>query len=134
MLKKFLICYNVEGGIVLNLLIADDNRDLSINIFNSIMKNQLDNVRIQGIVTNGLEAYQKIKDLNPDLVLLDIQMPILNGFQVINKLIDEHFKLPKIILITSFPELINTFTKSNIITNIFVKPFDITQLNKYLIE
>lgn len=119
---------------MLNVLIADDNTSIGINILNFIRENHLDNVRIQGIALNGFEAYQKIKILKPDIVLLDIQMPILNGFEIINKLITDNFKIPKIILITAFPELISNFNKNNLISGILIKPFDFNKLNQYLFE
>jgi DNA-binding LytR/AlgR family response regulator len=43
-------------------------------------------VRIVGEATDGLEAIESIERLRPDLVFLDIQMPGLDGFQVIRGL------------------------------------------------
>ena len=43
-------------------------------------------VRIVGEAANGLEAIERIESLRPDLVFLDIQIPGLDGFQVIRSL------------------------------------------------
>ena len=92
--------------ILINLLIADDNKDFDINLFNLIKK--LNNkICIVGISVNGLDTYEKIKLLKPDIVLLDIKMPILNGFQVIEKLVSEKITIPKIILITARHDLLS---------------------------
>jgi len=39
-----------------------------------------------GEATNGLEALQNIKELNPDLVLLDIEMPHMDGIECLKRL------------------------------------------------
>jgi two-component system LytT family response regulator len=43
-------------------------------------------VEIVGECSNGLDAVTTIPEQKPDLIFLDIQMPELNGFQVIHKL------------------------------------------------
>lgn len=63
-----------------------------------------DNKQIQvvGECTNGREAVHSIKTLSPDLVFLDIQMPVLNGFQVLAQLEAENVELPVIIFVTAY--------------------------------
>ncbi len=51
---------------------------------------------------NGREAIAAIKALQPKLIFLDIQMPGLNGFQVLEQLIAEDIPLPLIIFVTAF--------------------------------
>jgi two-component system nitrate/nitrite response regulator NarL len=40
-----------------------------------------ENIEIIGTASNGLEALEKAKELNPDLVLMDVSMPVLNGLE-----------------------------------------------------
>lgn len=47
-----------------------------------------DDLQIVGEASDGLEAVQKAKELQPDLVLLDIDLPTLNGLQVARRLRD----------------------------------------------
>lgn len=119
---------------MINVLIADDNKDLDISIFNIIKSQNLKNINVIGIATNGLETYQKIKKLKPDIILLDIHLPIMNGFEIINKLLEEKIFLPKIILITAFPDSINKLQNIQFISGIIVKPIDYTKLCDYLIN
>jgi DNA-binding response OmpR family regulator len=52
--------------------------------------------------TNGEEALQKVKQDRPDLVILDVMMPILNGYQVCRTLKDDpEFKKIPVILLTA---------------------------------
>ncbi|MGH9580059.1 MAG: response regulator, partial [Terriglobales bacterium] len=53
---------------------------------------------------NGLEALNLIKEHTPDLVFLDVQMPGLDGFGVIKKLVDKRVKLPQIIFATAYDQ------------------------------
>ena len=48
-----------------------------------------DDVNVVAQGKNGLEAVNLIKEHNPDLVFLDVQMPGLDGFGVIKKLLDK---------------------------------------------
>lgn len=51
---------------------------------------------------NGLEAVALIPQLRPDLIFLDIQMPGLNGFQVISKLRELNQPVPMVIFVTAY--------------------------------
>ncbi|MBU3005999.1 LytR/AlgR family response regulator transcription factor [Paraglaciecola arctica] len=63
---------------------------------------EFENIEIVGECKNGLEAVTLIPQLRPDLVFLDIQMPGLNGFQVINKLQELKQPMPLIVFVTAF--------------------------------
>lgn len=62
----------------------------------------IDGIEIVGESRNGREAIQAIRDLQPDLVFLDIQMPGLNGFAVVKSLVGSH--MPLIVFVTAFDE------------------------------
>ncbi|TDF41731.1 response regulator transcription factor [Alteromonadaceae bacterium M269] len=51
---------------------------------------------------NGLQAVELIKEKKPDLVFLDIQMPGLNGFQVINRCKELDIPIPLIVFVTAY--------------------------------
>lgn len=68
----------------------------------AIRLSAFEQVDVIGECTSGNEAVEKIPQLKPDLVFLDIQMPGLNGFQVINKLREKSTSLPLIIFVTAF--------------------------------
>ena len=72
---------------------------------------------------NGLEAVSLIKEHNPDLVFLDVQMPGLDGFGVIKKLLDRKVPLPKIVFATAFDQYAVKAFEVNAVDYI-LKPFD----------
>ncbi|MFT6900674.1 MAG: two-component system LytT family response regulator [Colwellia sp.] len=53
---------------------------------------------------NGREALEAIRAYEPDLMFLDIQMPGLNGFEVVQAVIEQGLKLPIVIFVTAFDQ------------------------------
>lgn len=79
------------------------------------------NVVAQG--KNGVEAVNLIREHNPDLVFLDVQMPGLDGFGVIKKLLDKKITLPKIVFATAFDQYAVKAFEVNAV-DYLLKPFD----------
>ena len=57
-------------------------------------------IRVIGECTNGAEAIEAVQAMRPDLILLDVQMPEVGGFAVLEALKDEG--LPPVIFITAY--------------------------------
>jgi len=53
---------------------------------------------------NGREALEAVRAYQPDLMFLDIQMPGLNGFEVVQAIIEQGLKLPLVIFVTAFDQ------------------------------
>ena len=62
---------------------------------------EMDDISVVGEAENGQQALQQIEELRPDLVLLDIQMPLMDGFQMLRQL---RGPLPSIIFVTAYSE------------------------------
>lgn len=84
---------------MIDILIVDDEK-LAREKLRELCK-ELPNINILGEASNGKEAIEKIKTEKPDLVLLDIQMPLLSGFDVVHFLGDD---IPAFIFITAHDE------------------------------
>ncbi len=105
----------------LSAIIVDDEQ-LARDELAYLLKNAGDvNVVAQG--KNGLEAVSLIKEHSPDLVFLDVQMPGLDGFGVIKKLLDRKVPLPKIVFATAFDQYAVKAFEVNAVDYI-LKPFD----------
>ncbi len=84
-------------------------------------------IEIIGEAENGLEAFKMIKELRPELLLLDIQMPKVSGFELL-ELLDE---IPKTIFITAFDEYaIQAFEQGAL--DYLLKPVNEERLEKAL--
>ena len=72
---------------------------------------------------NGVEAVNLIKDTSPDLVFLDVQMPGLDGFGVLKKLLEKKIPLPTIVFTTAFDQYaVKAFEVSAL--DYILKPYD----------
>ena len=67
-----------------NILIVDDSFVMRA-LLRGIVTSDPD-LHVVGEATNGLEALQNIKELKPDLVLLDIEMPHMDGIECLKRL------------------------------------------------
>lgn len=63
-----------------------------------------DGFEVVGEVEDGRSALEAVKRLQPDLVLLDVQLPDLDGFTVTNELCCESGFAPKVVLTSSRDE------------------------------
>src|SRR5579864_6016816 len=105
----------------LSTVIVDDEQ-LARDELAYLLKSADDvNVVAQG--KNGLEAVNLIKEHSPDLVFLDVQMPGLDGFGVIKKLLDRKIRLPKIVFATAFDQYAVKAFEVNAV-DYLLKPFD----------
>ena len=59
-------------------------------------------VQVVGEAGDGKEALQKIANLTPDVVFLDLQMPVMSGFEVVRNLSGPSF--PVIVIVTAFDQ------------------------------
>jgi DNA-binding response OmpR family regulator len=79
-------------------------------------------------VSDGNEAINKINEVKPDLVLLDVDLPQKNGYQVC-KYINDNFKEISVVLLKgAFETIDRNLIEDLVYEDIISKPFDVTQL------
>ncbi len=122
----------------LNVAIADDNERM-LNLLANIVRNDND-LNVIGTAKDGEEAYLLIKEKNPDVVLLDVVMPKLDGLGVLDKINQDRTikKHPKIIMVSAIgQERITEDAFKKGADYYIMKPFDndlILKRIKYLYE
>jgi two-component system, LytTR family, response regulator LytT len=72
---------------------------------------------------NGVDAVQLVKEFSPDIVFLDVQMPGLDGFGAIKKLLEKKIELPQIIFATAYDQYAVKAFEVNAV-DYLLKPFD----------
>ena len=105
----------------LSVVIVDDEQ-LAVDELSYLLKSA-DDVEIVAQGRNGLEAVNLIKEHSPDVVFLDVQMPGLDGFGVIKKLLDRKISLPQIVFATAFDQYAVKAFEVNAV-DYLLKPFD----------
>src|SRR5215470_9476751 len=83
---------------MLNAIIVDDEMH-SCKTLEALLKRDCPQVNIVALCSNGEEAMRVIKQTNPDLVFLDVEMPRMNGFEMLEQLQEINFHL---IFVTSY--------------------------------
>ncbi len=102
------------------VLVAEDNKINQIVTQNLLSKANYETV----LVSNGLDALNTIKKEMFDLVLMDINMPIMNGVEATNCIREFNAQVPIIALTASNIDSIKKDPDSNVFNDIICKPFD----------
>lgn len=63
----------------IRVLVVDDSEVIRDGIVSWLSGNS--SIEIVGIAVNGLDAIEKAKELNPDIVIMDVQMPQMDGLE-----------------------------------------------------
>jgi len=112
---------NTHMNTHMNTLIVDDEKPARDEL--AFLLKSFPEVSVVGQGKNGLEAVSLIKEHNPDLVFLDVQMPGLDGFGVIQRLMDRKLRLPHIVFATAYESYaVQAFEVSAV--DYILKPFD----------
>src|SRR5665648_386368 len=117
-------------GQLTKIIVVDDNQNLC-NLLKTYIENQ-DDLSIVGEAHNGLEAMELIQNRVPDLVILDLVMPSLDGLGVLEQLnAGTTTTRPKIIMLTAFGQENLTHQAMTLGVDYFIlKPFDLEILGK----
>ncbi len=86
----------------ISVIIADD-QILFLESLSQILSNRCDDISVKGLAHNGKEVISLVEKHNPQIVLMDIQMPIMNGVDA-TRLIHKKWPHIKIMVLTTFDD------------------------------
>ncbi|OYY75981.1 MAG: hypothetical protein B7Y43_16750 [Sphingomonas sp. 28-62-20] len=87
---------------MIRALLCDDE-SLAVDRL-AAMIGRIEGVEVVGVATNGQAALDAIAATSPDVVLLDIEMPALDGFDVVEELGRRNQAAPLIVFVTAYPQ------------------------------
>ncbi len=109
------------------ILIVDDDPNIALLVQMALSKNR---DYVTDIASDGLQALAKVAENTPDLILLDIMMPGMDGFEVCRRIKgDEKTRFIPIIMITAKSEIADKLKGIEIGANDYItKPFNPEEL------
>ena len=112
-----------------SILIVDDSRT-SRMILKGILESE--GYEVVGEATNGQEGYERYVELKPDVVTMDITMPVLDGIEALKKIKGE-YPDSKVVMVTAAGQKTKMVEAVQNGANEFVsKPFEPEQLKKII--
>jgi signal transduction histidine kinase/CheY-like chemotaxis protein len=113
-----------------HILVVEDN-PFNIMVAQSLLERS---GAIVEVATNGVEALEKIKPNKYRLVLMDLNMPVMDGFEATRQLRARGITLPVIAVTASLPAEVEKDVQSAGLTDIVVKPFNPDDLFRVLLK
>jgi two-component system LytT family response regulator len=101
------------------VLVADDDQPARTRVA-ELMQRELD-FQLVAACPDGLDAVRRIEELQPDLVLLDVQMPEISGLEVVHAIGAD--QMPFVIFVTSYDQFAVAAFEANAVDYI-MKPYD----------
>jgi DNA-binding NarL/FixJ family response regulator len=94
---------NINGGSInmINVIVADDQELVREGI--KMILSLYEEINILGEAENGKQLIMLLEKLQPDVILMDVRMPIMDGVEA-TKIIKEKYKNVKVIILTTFNE------------------------------
>jgi len=111
----------------INTIIVDDEKPARDEL--AFLLKGFPEINVIGQGKNGVEAVALIKEHTPDLVFLDVQMPGLDGFGVLKKLVERKMRVPHVVFATAFDHYAVQAFDVNAVDYI-LKPFDRARISK----
>jgi two-component system response regulator LytT len=111
----------------INTIIVDDEKPAREEL--AFLLKGFPEINVIGQGKNGVEAVALIKEHAPDLVFLDVQMPGLDGFGVLKRLVERKVKVPHVVFATAFDHYAVQAFDVNAVDYV-LKPFDKARIAK----
>lgn len=116
----------------IRILISDNSKDFVQLLFDFFSRQP--DIEIVGVAYDGTQTLEMIEQTKPDLLLLDLIMPELDGLDVIKYVYEKDIKLQIYIISAVGNEKINKMAIEYGVMQYFIKPIDLNELLKAIFE
>lgn len=110
---------------MLRTIIIDDEPD-SVNLLRLQLAQYCPQMEVVGSFTSSVKALQQVETLQPDLLFLDIEMPVMNGFELLEKILHLNFS---VVFVTAYNQFALKAFRFNAL-DFLVKPIDTKELTE----
>lgn len=120
-----------RGGYTVKIVVIEDENSIRNGLVRMLPKLK-DTYEVAGCASDGKEGLEVVSRTRPDLVIMDIQMPRMNGLEMLEILREKHVDC-RIIVLTAYSDF--TYAKKAIdlgIENYLLKPIKIPELQRTL--
>src|ERR1700739_4368961 len=117
----------MDRGMSINTIIVDDEKPARDEL--AFLLKAFPEINVIGQGRNGVDAVNLIKEHAPDLVFLDVQMPGLDGFGVLKKLVERKVGVPQVVFATAYDHYAVQAFDVNAVDYV-LKPFDKARISK----
>lgn len=119
--------------LLINVLVVDDSAFMR-KLISDYLRSE-SSIEVIGTARNGEDAIKKIKRLRPDVVTLDIEMPVMNGLEALKVIMDEH-PVPVVMLSSTTKEGADETVKAMSIgaVDFLAKPSGTISLDLYKVQ
>jgi two-component system response regulator (stage 0 sporulation protein A) len=104
------------------VLIADDSKDFTTMLGNCI--SLYPDIEVVGIAQNGIEVLKLLEQQKPDVLLLDIIMPEMDGLEVLRHLKNMGDQAPHVFMLSAVSSESAAFQSINMGASYLLKPID----------
>ena len=102
-----------------------DDEPLAIGRLKRLLAQYPEDFEVVAVAANGQEGLEMIENLAPDIIFLDIEMPVMSGFDMLSKLSE----VPIVVFATAFDQYaIRAFEENSI--DYLLKPIEADRLDK----
>jgi DNA-binding NarL/FixJ family response regulator len=86
--------------VTIRVVVADDQGMVRSGF--SILLNAQPDIEVVGEAVNGKEAVDRVAELGPDVILMDVRMPVMDGLEATRRIAASGADAPKVVILTTF--------------------------------
>jgi DNA-binding NarL/FixJ family response regulator len=84
-------------------IVLVDDQTLFVESLRTVLETRSDDLQVVGVASDGRQAVEVVAETDPDIVLMDVRMPGMNGVES-TRLIKEHYPKTRVLMLTTFDD------------------------------